>query len=200
MIRYAIMLSCACLLLFACGKQNPPPTTQSLQKNPQQTTQAQRVPQTEPKPQYNQSPQAKGERLSQLASRVKKVQSATAVVLGNWAVVGIMVDPKLERSEVGVVKYSVAEALKADPQGANAIVTADPGIVQRLREMSADMKAGRPVAGISEELGDIVGRLMPQLPRSVKKTEQPPANVQQKNANKAGTPGQRTPSTAPTHP
>lgn len=171
MIRYAILLIGASLALFGCTRANPQALNQPAPNQHQAKTQA--VHQTEPKPVYNQSPQAKSQRLSQLASRVKKVKSATAVVAGNWAVVGITVDPALDRPEVGVIKYSVAEALKADPQGANAIVTANPAIVQRLREMSADMRQGKPIKGIAEELSDIVGRIMPQLPRNVQQNEQP---------------------------
>ncbi|RNB91110.1 YhcN/YlaJ family sporulation lipoprotein [Brevibacillus fluminis] len=174
-IRYAILLIGASLALFGCTRENPQALNNAAPKQHQAKTQA--VPQTAPQPAYNQSPQAKAERLSQLASRVKKVHSATSVVAGNWAVVGITVDPALDRPEVGVIKYSVAEALKADPQGANAIVTADPAIVQRLREMSVDMKHGKPIKGIAEELSDIVGRIMPQLPKNVQKNEQPRPGV-----------------------
>jgi YhcN/YlaJ family sporulation lipoprotein len=167
--RIAAILG-VCLLLTACRTANVPPTTQQAPPN---QTQTQRVQQTVPQPAYDQSPQATADRLVQIASRVKKVQKATAVVLGKYAVVGITVDPKLDRSEVGVTKYSVAEALKHDPQGAKAVVTADPAIVQRLREMSDDIRNGHPVAGIAQELGDMVGRMMPQLPRDVELRERP---------------------------
>ena len=104
---------------------------------------------------------------------------------GKWAVVGIDVNAHLDRPEVGVIKYSVAEALKEDPQGANAIVTADPDIVQRLREMNADIRQGRPIAGIAEELADIVGRLIPQLPRDVKQREEAPSRENEQRINKS---------------
>lgn len=188
MIRYAILLISTSLVLFGCTRQNPQALHQAAPAPHQHTAQTQKVHQTEPRPAYNQSPQAKAERLSQLASRVKKVKGATAVVAGNWAVVGINVDPHLARHEVGVIKYSVAEALKADPQGANAVVTADPAIVQRLREMAAESKKGRPISGIANELSKIVGRIMPQLPQNVQKREQPPSRVNQQNINKPGKP------------
>ncbi|MCK9906114.1 YhcN/YlaJ family sporulation lipoprotein, partial [Frankia sp. Cpl3] len=126
------------LLLSACGTRNQPPANQAAPKPNQPVNQTQRVQQTAPQPKYDQSSQATANRLVQLASRVKGVNYATAVVLGKYAVVGINVNPHLDRPQVGVIKYSTAEALKEDPQGAAAVVTANPAVVQRLREMSED--------------------------------------------------------------
>ncbi len=185
------------LILSACNAANKPPANQAAPQPGKTAPRTQRVEQTAPSPAYNQSAQAKAQRLVQLASRVKNVNGATAVVAGRWAVVGIDVNAHLERSEVGVVKYSVAEALKEDPQGAQALVTADPDLVQRLREMAADIRQGRPIAGVAEELADIVGRIIPQSPRNVQKREQPNTQENQQRLNKtsetrpANTPGGR---------
>lgn len=103
-------------------------------------------------------------RLVMLATSIPNVKDATAVVLGPYAIVGIDVNSKLERSQVGSIKYSVAESLKKDPYGAKSIVVADADTAQRLKEISADIKKGRPVQGIMEELADVAGRLMPEIP------------------------------------
>ena len=182
-MKQLILITSMVLLLAACNTANNPPANQAAPNPSQQPKETQRVQQTAPTPQYNQSSQATAQRLVQLASRVKNVNSATAVVLGKYAVVGIDVKATLDRPEVGVIKYSVAEALKEDPQGATAIVTADPDIVQRLREMSTQMKQGRPVAGIMNELADIVGRIIPQLPQDVKRREQPNTQQNQQRMN-----------------
>lgn len=102
--------------------------------------------------------------LVDLASRVPNVNDATAVVLGRFAVVGVDVNKNLDRSDVGSIKYSVAETLKNDPHGARAIVVADPDINARLREISDDIENGEPLQGIMNELADIAGRLMPEVP------------------------------------
>jgi len=103
-------------------------------------------------------------RLVNLATSIPNVNDATAVVIGNYAIVGIDVNAKIDRSQVGSIKYSVAESLKKDPYGANAVVVADADTTQRLREIQADIKNGRPIQGIMEELSDIAGRLMPEIP------------------------------------
>ncbi|NGQ93681.1 YhcN/YlaJ family sporulation lipoprotein [Brevibacillus sp. SYP-B805] len=185
-MKQTIALLSLCLLLSACNTANNPPANQSAPQPGKQAPATQRVQQTAPQPTYNQSPQATAERLVQLATRVKNVNDATAVVIGKRAVVGIDVNAHLDRPEVGVIKYSVAEALKEDPQGATALVTADPDLVQRLREMAADIRRGRPVIGFAQELADIVGRIIPQAPRNVEKREQPPTRQNEQRINKSG--------------
>ncbi|MCK9911627.1 YhcN/YlaJ family sporulation lipoprotein, partial [Microbacteriaceae bacterium K1510] len=75
--------------------------------------------------------------------------------------------------------------LKEDPQGAAAVVTANPAVVQRLREMSEDIRNGRPIAGFAEELADIVGRIIPQTPRNVEKRERPDSQQNQQRINRS---------------
>ncbi len=111
--------------------------------------------------------------LVNLASSIPNVNDATAVVIGNYAIVGIDVNKNLERSEVGTIKYSVAESLKNDPHGARAIIIADPDINARLREVSGDIQAGKPIQGIMNELADISGRLMPEIPADIIDSKNP---------------------------
>lgn len=68
---------------------------------------------------------------------------------------------------MGSIKYSVAESLKNDPYGARAVVIADADTNQRLKEISADIQKGRPIRGIMEELADVAGRLMPEIPAKI---------------------------------
>ena len=102
--------------------------------------------------------------LVELSTSIPDVNDATAVVLGPYAIVGIDVNQNLDRSEVGSIKYSVAESLKNDPHGANAVVVADPDMNARLKEVSEDIRNGEPIQGILNELADISGRLMPEVP------------------------------------
>ncbi|PGZ96136.1 hypothetical protein COE51_17970 [Bacillus pseudomycoides] len=109
--------------------------------------------------------------LARLASSVPGVNDATAVVLGKYAVVGIDVDAKLDRSRVETIKYSVAESLKHDPLGANAVVVADIDTYQRLKEMGKQIQEGNG-QGVLDELAAIVGRAMPQVPNEVLENKQ----------------------------
>ncbi|RDI47599.1 YhcN/YlaJ family sporulation lipoprotein [Falsibacillus pallidus] len=124
--------------------------------------------------------------LVNLASSIPNVNDATAVVLGKIAVVGIDIDSNVERSQVGSIKYSVAESLKNDPYGANAVIVADPDLVARLKEVKKDIGNGKPIQGIMNELSDIVGRVMPEIPGTLSDTnpEQAPENPKKSTNDK----------------
>ncbi|MCA1029920.1 YhcN/YlaJ family sporulation lipoprotein [Bacillus timonensis] len=115
----------------------------------------------------NKSGQEIAKHLVDLATSIKNVNDATAVVVGKYAVVGIDVNAKLDRSRVETIKYSVAESLQHDPFGANAVVVADPDTVERLRQMGKEIQDGRPITGILDELAQIVGRVMPDVPSDI---------------------------------
>lgn len=109
-------------------------------------------------------------RLAKTAEDMPGVKNATAVAVGDYAIVGIDVDANLDRSEVGSIKYTVAEALKNQPYGANALVVADPDLYARLQEIRADINNGRPLQGLANELADIAGRTIPEIPRNLTET------------------------------
>ncbi len=128
-------------------------------------------------------------RLVNLTTSIPNVNDATAVVLGRYAIVGIDVNKNLDRSEVGAIKYSVAESLKNDPDGARAIIIADPDITARLREISDDIQNGRPIQGIMNELADVAGRLMPEIPADI--IEPKPKNAPEEPKKQLNNPDER---------
>lgn len=112
-------------------------------------------------------------RIANLAARVPEVNQANALVLGPYAIVGIDVDGELDQSHVGSVKYQVAETLKSDPYGANAAITADPDIINRIQEMRIEIGQGQPLDAIGDELAGIIGRLLPVIPTHEQRNEEP---------------------------
>lgn len=101
--------------------------------------------------------------LESLAKRVPGVKDAHCVIMGKTAVVGIDVDGDLERARVGSIKYTVAEALRKDPEGTGAVVTADIDLNHRIAEMGKKISAGNPISGFATEMADIIGRIVPQM-------------------------------------
>ncbi|KKB72658.1 MULTISPECIES: YhcN/YlaJ family sporulation lipoprotein [Bacillus] len=148
------------MLLSACGIQNN--AQNNANERPRNGTV--QVKNTAQEPVGRKDGQAIARRLVKITESVPGVNDATAVVLGRLAVVGIDVKDNLERSKVESIKYSVVQALKSDPYGANAAVVADPDTVNRLRAMGKEIQAGRPVKGILDELAAIVGRVLPEVP------------------------------------
>lgn len=151
----AVLLLTAAVGLTGCGNNNRPgPSAQNARVNVQNTVRG---------ADDNTAANGKAAHLEKLARGIRGVNDANCVVFGRYAIVGIDVDPRMDRSHVGTTKYAVAEAFRKDPYGANAAVTADIDLAQRIREIRADVRNGRPVAGFAEELADIVGRLMPNI-------------------------------------
>jgi YhcN/YlaJ family sporulation lipoprotein len=114
------------------------------------------------------------ERLVKIASSDADVRDATAIVVGKYALVGIDVDKDIDRSKVGTIKFTITEALQKDPYGANAVVSADPDIVQRVKEMAKEIRNGKPILGVMEELAAIIGRIIPEVPDESHKSHPEP--------------------------
>ncbi|MBU9711263.1 YhcN/YlaJ family sporulation lipoprotein [Evansella tamaricis] len=123
------------------------------------------------------SPNEIANHLANLSTRVPDVDHATAVVIGPYAVVGINVNGQIDQSDVGSIKYQVAERLSNDPYGASAAVTADPDIVERLDEMRDEMADGRPLNGMATELAAIIGRIMPIVPGYEHRQQEDPTDT-----------------------
>ncbi|WP_240627301.1 YhcN/YlaJ family sporulation lipoprotein [Thermoflavimicrobium daqui] len=177
LLRRLSILFVISILITGCETSNKPPAKEATPGPNQPISHTERVKQTIPQPKRDQSSQAIANRLVNLATSVPHVRGATAVVLGKYTIVGIDLDPRLDRGRVGTVKYTVAQALHEDPQGARALVTADIDLVQRLRDVNHDIRQGRPLGGILEELADITNRIVPQPSREAPKREEPPTRT-----------------------
>ena len=122
----------------------------------------------------------KADHLSTLAASAPQVNGATSLVLGDLAIVAIDVDRSLDESRVGTIKYTVAESLKKDPQGANAFIIADPDLMRRLIDVKNSIENGDPITGVLTELSNIVGRLVPEMPQMIQ-TDSPYEIMDQQN-------------------
>ena len=169
-IAWCLIAGLLALAAAGCGRQtdgdNPPPSGDAGYGTRAQDADGMRKLEID-------DPAAVARHLEALAKSVPGVKDARCVVFGNTAVVGVDVDETLDRSRVGTLKYSVAEAFRKDPYGIDAFVTADMDLNARIREIRADIEAGHPVAGFIEELTDIIGRIMPQLPRDIEMKDPP---------------------------
>lgn len=156
MKKELVILAIMLVALAGCNSQATPPSENNNQELNMQQIKHQSV--------EEDNDESTVHYLEELAKGIEGVNDAHVVLVGKTAIVGIDVDPKLERSRVGTIKYSVSEAFSKDPQGVNAIVTADLDLRERIAEIGSDISAGRPVQGVIEELSDIVGRIVPQIP------------------------------------
>lgn len=162
-MRKAIVILASCLLITACGSQDNTTSKANQNDEPQKlSVKNSTIPSLD-----RETGQEVSKHLVDLATSIPSVNDATAVVLGRYAIVGIDVNEDIDRSQVGSIKYTVAESLKNDPHGARAVVVADPDMTARLREIQEDIQNGAPIQGIVNELADISGRLMPEVPADI---------------------------------
>lgn len=179
MCKWLVSAVVLCLLATGCGTVARNETSPSPQNDERVRAQ-----QSSPSEQNISEPNEVAAHLESLALHVPGVKSAHCVVFQNTAIVGVNVDGNLERSRVGTIKYAVAEALRKDPYGVNALVTADIDLSNRLQEVSKDFQRGRPISGFAEEMADIIGRIVPQLPRDTMPRQTQP-NPQAGKINKS---------------
>lgn len=168
-----LIILCTAIMLAGCGNPNnneaSPPSDQDDRNI--------RVKQSAPPKKDIKNPQEVAERLSALAASIPQVNHATCVVFGDTAIVGIDVSGELDASKVGTIKYSVAEALRNDPHGVHALVTADMDLYHRIDEMAAEVRRGNPISGLANEIADIVGRIIPQVPSDITQPSEPEATA-----------------------
>ncbi|KAB8138617.1 YhcN/YlaJ family sporulation lipoprotein [Gracilibacillus oryzae] len=171
-MKYILLIVMSAIVVI-CGCQQ---TNQNNQASPDNNIVNVENSNAEPiKPLNNQE---KAKHLANLASKVPNVNNATALITNRGAIVSIDVNDELDRSHVGSVKYSVLEALQHDPNGENAIIVADPDIYERMKGMSTKIQEGHPIEAITEELANITGRLMPELPINEKQSKNIDQNKQ----------------------
>ncbi|MFK2824868.1 YhcN/YlaJ family sporulation lipoprotein [Bacillus sp. B190/17] len=150
-------------LLFGCAQKEQMGFNTEANKTDQALYKV-RVDNSDPENKQRISMREASRRLADTAQQMPGVNDAAAVSWGRYAIVGIDVDADLDRSEVGSIKYTVAEGLKHQPYGANAVVVADPDLYARVKEIGQDIENGRPLQGLANELADIAGRAMPEVP------------------------------------
>ncbi|TCS94723.1 YhcN/YlaJ family sporulation lipoprotein [Hazenella coriacea] len=111
---------------------------------------------------------AKGFRVSDdIADRVadmKNVDTAAAVVLGNYAYIGVTTrDMGKDGLLTDDFKQKIAdEARSVDPNLQRVFVSANPNFVKQLNGYVNDFRNGRPIGGIIEGVTNVINRTFPE--------------------------------------
>ncbi len=104
-------------------------------------------------------------KLAAEAKKVPGVRGASVALSKTTAYVGIDLDPKIEAGQTNTVKRDVAARLKkADKRLTNVYVTADVGLVTRIKNVAEGISKGKPLSTFDRELMEIGRRLNPKTP------------------------------------
>ena len=101
--------------------------------------------------------------IAETVTRIPGVERAAVLIAGKAALVGIDLDAKISGSKIDSIKFSVKEAVERSGNGYQAIVSSDIDTVTRTRELINGIRQGRPVSSVSDEVADIVSRLLPEM-------------------------------------
>ncbi len=102
-------------------------------------------------------------KLSDAAQKVEGVKSATVVVSGSTAFVGLEIKPGIEDKKTNEIKTKVADVVKKADNRIKAVnVTTDPNLITRLKRIADGIKKGKPISSFADELAEITRRIVPK--------------------------------------
>lgn len=167
--------------LVGCGKQGALPE-RGVGEGPTRSTPAEKTPNRQQvnetrspnyqvrAPQINvaggqgqQTAEQQAKVIAETVTRIQGVERASVLVAGKTALVGIDLKSNITGSMIDSIKFSVKEAVERSGNGYRAVVSADLDTVTRARSLIRDVQSGKPVEGISNEIADIVSRLIPEM-------------------------------------
>ncbi len=122
-----------------------------------------------PAPQTPNANQA-AERIANMVTDMENVERATAIVMGNMAIIGVRVEggnqqgaQNRDNAAGQEMKQEIATRVEREvPEVTEALVTADPEITQRIENISRNIAQGRPISESFDEIGEIIQRITPR--------------------------------------
>lgn len=93
--------------------------------------------------------------------RITGVKKANVVVLGNVAMIGCSLDPKVEKKQTEQIKARAAKVAKADPRIVRTVVETNPDMVKRISNIATGVRQGRPISEFFDQITEIFKRTKP---------------------------------------
>lgn len=95
-------------------------------------------------------------------AKEKDIESASCVITGDTALVGLQFDKQYKGDVTDAVKKSVEKRVKEhEPSIKRVAVTADPDVLSRIKTMATDIEKGKPLSGFTTEIEEILRRINP---------------------------------------
>lgn len=106
----------------------------------------------------------RAEDIARKVANLNDVNSATVVISGDTALVGVDMKNNLEGKITDDLKRKVEKVVKdTDDKIDNVSVTADPDLYKRLDNMARDIRNGKPISGFSKEIQEMLRRITPNM-------------------------------------
>lgn len=107
--------------------------------------------------------QDRAEKIADVAADQKEVESASCLITGDTAMVGLQFNKQYKGELTDDIKEQVDEKVReADTRIKRVVVTADPDLVSRIEEMFEDIGNGKPLSGFADEINEMINRINPK--------------------------------------
>lgn len=107
--------------------------------------------------------QVRADKIAKDVAKLKEIQSATCVITGNTALVGVQFSKQYQGKLTDKIKKDVDKKVRAlDTAITRVEVTADPDLVTRIKDIFKSTKAGKPVSGFTKQINEIINRIKPR--------------------------------------
>lgn len=104
----------------------------------------------------------RGKQIANDIAKEKDIQSASCVVTGDTALVGLQFNKQYKGDVTDTIKKSVEKRVKKhEPTIKKVVVTADPDLLSRIKTMATDIEGGKPLSGFTTEIEEILRRINP---------------------------------------
>lgn len=154
-----IIMTISLLVLGGCSMNRKPSPKPAPTPAPSRVSP---TPPTSPAPKPA-APTTQASKLAIAAQKVPDVKSATVVVSGSTAFVGLEIKPGVEAKKTNEIKSKVADAVKRADSRIKAVnVTTDPNLITRLKKIAEGVGAGKPISSFTKELTEITRRMTPK--------------------------------------
>jgi YhcN/YlaJ family sporulation lipoprotein len=107
--------------------------------------------------------QQRAEEIANKVSDLREIESATCLITGNTAMVGVQFNQQYKGDLTDQIKKKVDRTVKdQDDRISRVIVTADPDIVTRIEDIFKQIGEGRPLSGFTKEINELINRIQPR--------------------------------------
>lgn len=172
LIRSLVLFACALLVLMfsvSCTQRTAPrPNAQNVPRTTRWTAPP-RTPTTPPAPNVtptrvdNRQYVNRARRIADNVADLKEIESATCVISGNTAIIGVQFSEQYKGKMTDEIKKKIDQVVKkTDTRISRVAVTADPDLVSRIRDIFRDIGRGRPLSGFVKEINELLNRIQPK--------------------------------------
>ncbi|MDN5277383.1 MAG: hypothetical protein PWR01_1348 [Clostridiales bacterium] len=170
--RSLVLFACVLLVLIfivSCTQRTAP--RQRTENVPRATrwTAPPRTPTTPPAPNVtptrvdNRQYMNRARRIADNVADLKEIESATCVISGNTAIIGVQFSKQYKGKMTDEIKKKIDQVVKKTDTRINRVaVTADPDLVSRIRDIFRDIGRGRPLSGFVKEINELLNRIQPK--------------------------------------